>query len=254
MYSTLQSQALMIPQLPELLVLVPMITQPVPMMNCGLYQVPNFSEGCMGVYPSYSYPLSEVVQSYPVPPNLAWGAGQIQRSQSSFHSVPQEAKPTSTNCDSSQDAVKTSDKKTEQRKRIKQVFKPRFIKEADELHKKLVCMGKLSKKILTASNKVPLSKGKIPVKQRARYIGVSKNGKNWQSLIVIDTKKVYLGTYKTQIEAAVMFDFHTILIKGEKAKVNNDYTAAQILDMIKNFKENDHEFNPHQYLKSNTSI
>jgi hypothetical protein len=50
------------------------------------------------------------------------------------------------------------------------------------------------------------------VKPRSNFIGVSKNGNHWQSLIVINNTKVYLGTYKTQKEAAVMFDFHSLVV------------------------------------------
>lgn len=112
-------------------------------------------------------------------------------------------------------------------------------------------MDATTKRIYSASSKVSVPEGQKLVKQRAKYIGVSKNGKNWQSLIVINNIKVYLGTYKTQMEAAVMFDFHSILMKGDKARVNNDYTAAQVLNMVENFGENGQEFNPTQYVKAN---
>ena len=77
---------------------------------------------------------------------------------------------------------------------------------------------------------------------RSNFIGVSKNGNNWQALVVIDNIKVYLGTYKTQKEAATIFDFHSIVVHYMWAKVNFDYTASDVIRMIQIFKENGNEF------------
>ena len=107
-----------------------------------------------------------------------------------------------------------------------------------------------NKIIFHQSSKLSLAEGQSLVQERAKYIGVSLNGKNWQSLIVIENLKVYLGTYKTQEEAAVMFDFHTILVKSLKAKVNSNYTVKDVLLMIKNFNENGNEFNVSKFISN----
>ncbi len=149
----------------------------------------------------------------------------------------------------SKETSKTKGKKVTERKRNKQVFKPKFIEKAEDLHKKLVRQEVSDRKIYSASSKVSVPEGQNLSKPRAKYIGVSKNGKNWQSLIVINNIKVYLGTYKTQIEAAVMFDFHSILMKGDKARVNNDYTARQVLEMVEIFQKWGGEFNPQKFVQ-----
>jgi hypothetical protein len=86
------------------------------------------------------------------------------------------------------------------------------------------------------------------VKQRSSFIGVSKNGNHWQSLIVINNTKVYMGTYKTQKEAAVMFDFHSMVVHYKCAKVNFDYSANDLIQMIRLFKQNGNDFDANLYL------
>ena len=68
--------------------------------------------------------------------------------------------------------------------------------------------------------------------RRSAYIGVFKNGPNWQSLISIDKKKTYIGTYLTEIEAARAFDYYSILLHGLTAVTNLDYSKRDILELI----------------------
>ena len=103
---------------------------------------------------------------------------------------------------------------------------------------------------LNKTNKWAITPGHQPVKIRSNYIGVSKNGNHWQSLIVINNVKVYMGTYKTEQEAAVIFDFHSMVVHYKWAKVNFDYSASDLLRMIKIYKENGNEFDANQYLSS----
>lgn len=42
------------------------------------------------------------------------------------------------------------------------------------------------------------------------YRGVVKNGNNYQAQIVIDYKNIYLGTYKTKLEAAKAYDDYVL--------------------------------------------
>lgn len=68
--------------------------------------------------------------------------------------------------------------------------------------------------------------------RRSNYIGVSKNGPNWQSMISLNKKKAYIGTYQEEKDAALSFDFYAILIHGLNAKTNFTYNKSQILSMI----------------------
>mmetsp|Transcript_25968 Transcript_25968/g.29982 ORF Transcript_25968/g.29982 Transcript_25968/m.29982 type:complete len:103 (-) Transcript_25968:39-347(-) len=83
--------------------------------------------------------------------------------------------------------------------------------------------------------------------RRSNFIGVSKNGPNWQSMISIQKRKTYIGTYQTEKEAAIAFDFYSILIHSFEAKTNFSYTKQMIMDMIYKFKANDNVFVSSQY-------
>ena len=80
--------------------------------------------------------------------------------------------------------------------------------------------------------------------RRSSYIGVSKNGDVWQALIMIDSKKTYIGSYHTEEEAAMAYDFFSIVMKQIEAKTNFDYTLDQIRTMTQNYFENGYEFIP----------
>ena len=74
--------------------------------------------------------------------------------------------------------------------------------------------------------------------RRSHYIGVSKNGDVWQALIMIDKKKTYIGTYRTEVDAAKAYDFYAIALKHLSAKTNFDYTLNEIKNMVANYYTN----------------
>ena len=80
--------------------------------------------------------------------------------------------------------------------------------------------------------------------RRSSYIGVSKNGDVWQALIMIDSKKTYIGSYHTEEEAAMAYDFYSIVLKQFASKTNFDYTLPLIKKMVQNYYDNDNEFIP----------
>lgn len=69
----------------------------------------------------------------------------------------------------------------------------------------------------------------------SRYIGVSKNGPNWQALICINKRKTYIGSFDTQIEAARAFDMYSILINDLGAKTNFSYTKKDLMKIIADY-------------------
>ena len=81
---------------------------------------------------------------------------------------------------------------------------------------------------------------------RSSYIGVSRNGAQWQALITINKRKTYIGSYESEQDAAVAFDFHCILLHSLRAKTNFSYSKASIVSMIANYKENNNYFKPEQ--------
>lgn len=66
-------------------------------------------------------------------------------------------------------------------------------------------------------------------KRGSKYRGVSKNGNQWQVLIMVNKKKRYIGNYKTEDEAASSYDIVAIQNHGKKAKTNFYYTPEEIL-------------------------
>ena len=80
-------------------------------------------------------------------------------------------------------------------------------------------------------------------KRSSRYIGVSKNGINWQSLINEGSQKIYIGTYKTEVEAAIAYDLYALALNGFKSKRNFSYTPELLINMIDGYlskSENSH--------------
>lgn len=73
-------------------------------------------------------------------------------------------------------------------------------------------------------------------KRGSKYRGVSKNGNQWQVLIMVNKKKRYIGNYKTEDEAASSYDIVAIQNHGKKAKTNFYYTPEEILKIRQNKK------------------
>ena len=72
--------------------------------------------------------------------------------------------------------------------------------------------------------------------RRSGYIGVSRNGPNWQSLISIRKRKTYIGTFATQEEAAQAFDMYAILMNNLTAVTNYDYTKQGLLKVVADYQ------------------
>lgn len=54
----------------------------------------------------------------------------------------------------------------------------------------------------------------------SKYKGVCKNGPGWQATICHKGKNIYLGTYKTQEQAAIAYDLFAYMAHGEFAVLN----------------------------------
>ena len=64
--------------------------------------------------------------------------------------------------------------------------------------------------------------------RKSLYRGVSKNGKNWQTIVSSKYFKGYIGTYPTEQLAARVYDLVSIKNCGIKAKTNFQYSLHQI--------------------------
>ena len=71
--------------------------------------------------------------------------------------------------------------------------------------------------------------------RRSNYIGVSKNNLHWQALINVANMKRYIGTFATQKEAAIAYDFYSIAVRGAKARTNFNYSVEVFTNMINSY-------------------
>jgi hypothetical protein len=140
-------------------------------------------------------------------------------------------------------------KKKRDRKRNKEIFRPLIIESVEDVLNRICDQSCPDEILFRRAEKSSIAPNHVPIKPRARYIGVSQNGTNWQSLIAINNVKVYLGTFRTQKEAAIMFDFHSMVIKYKSARVNFNYTSNELLQMIEIFQKNNNDFDVDLYLK-----
>ena len=66
----------------------------------------------------------------------------------------------------------------------------------------------------------------------SRFRGVSKNGSQWQVLIMVNKRKRYLGSFSNEEEAARAYDRVALQHHGLKAKTNYDYTKEEVGKII----------------------
>ena len=71
-------------------------------------------------------------------------------------------------------------------------------------------------------------------KRSSKYRGVSKNGYQWQVLMMINNNKYYLGSYPSEELAARIYDIVAIKNRGIKARTNFVYNNNQIEKICKN--------------------
>lgn len=63
-------------------------------------------------------------------------------------------------------------------------------------------------------------KSKKYIYRGSKYRGVSRNGKTWQVLIMVNRNKNYLGNFKSEDEAAKAYDEYAMKYHKNKARLN----------------------------------
>ena len=115
--------------------------------------------------------------------------------------------------------------------------------KADDLLKTIQTIT-ISDMVLVLGKKKAESKSSSLSNKRSSFIGVFRNGLHWQALISINKRKTYIGSYACEKDAAVAFDFFSILLHSFTAKTNFNYTRNNIEEMIWNYKKNKENLNP----------
>ena len=117
--------------------------------------------------------------------------------------------------------------------------------KAEELLKTIQTITIGDMVLVSAKKKAESKDGPLSSK-RSSFIGVSRNGLHWQALITINKRKTYIGSYECEKDAAVAFDFFSILLHSFTAKTNFSYTRNSIEEMIWNYKQNRGSLKPEE--------
>ena len=80
--------------------------------------------------------------------------------------------------------------------------------------------------------------------RRSSFVGVLRNRSRWQVLINEGKKKKYIGTYWSEIEAAIAHDFYSMGINILNAKTNFYYSPELIISMIESYFSSGSKFSP----------
>ena len=99
-----------------------------------------------------------------------------------------------------------------------------------------------------ALKKLKKNKFIIRNKTSSKYRGVSKNGNNWQALIMVNNQKYYIGSYPSEEMAARVYDIFAIKNRGIKARTNFIYNNIQ-KNIIKESKINFKSDNISDFIK-----
>ena len=121
------------------------------------------------------------------------------------------------------------DPRTEVRRRKKRSSALEIENWIEEIYK-LMINGSLKFIVGKTKSKSPYYDSPRP--RSSKFIGVSKNGENWQVLINCKKSKRYIGTFYSEIEAAISYDFYSICLHNLTAKTNFTYDSKLIKNMI----------------------
>ena len=92
--------------------------------------------------------------------------------------------------------------------------------------------------------KAPEKDRNYSLKRSSKYIGISMNGNNWQAMINNGFGKKYIGTYLTEKEAAIVYDFYSFALHDWNHQTNFNYSLETVQEMIQNYFENDKVLTP----------
>lgn len=141
--------------------------------------------------------------------------------------------------------AKCSDATKKKAKKSLMLKKANLELNADDLLRTLLMIKSENTVLVSGKRKAESKEGPLS-DTRSSFIGVSRNGLNWQALIAINKRKTYIGSYESEKDAAMAFDFYSILLHSLTAKTNFSYTKEDIINMISNYKRNNCIFYPEE--------
>ncbi|CAI2364127.1 unnamed protein product [Moneuplotes crassus] len=123
-------------------------------------------------------------------------------------------------------------------KQVKAIYSYDFSKHQEKLKAKLLPLLGTGLSFVYAKKKANVCKTRRVSKRRTRSIGVTKNSVNYQTVIVAEGKKTYVGSFPLEIDAAITFDFYSMMLHNNKAPTNFSWRAEDVFEMLKNFNQN----------------
>ena len=86
------------------------------------------------------------------------------------------------------------------------------------------------------------------LRRSSMYVGVSRNGDNWQALINDGNGKKYVGTFSTEEEAGLAYDLYALALQGTGHKTNFGYSVHTVAAMAESYLRSGGSFEPSQFL------
>ncbi|CAI2363303.1 unnamed protein product [Moneuplotes crassus] len=127
-------------------------------------------------------------------------------------------------------------------KQITTIHKYDFSRHQEKLKQKLFCILGTGLPFVLAKKKASISSNKKISKRRTRFTGVTKNSLNYQTLIVVGGKKTYVGSYPLEVDAAITFDFYSMMLHNDMAPTNFSWRAEDVFEMLESFNQNEGVF------------
>ena len=111
-----------------------------------------------------------------------------------------------------------------------------FISGDNKKEKKEVKKQKISNELNNQNKETSKKNDENSEKNRkprgSKFRGVSRNGNQWQVLIMVNKKKRYVGSYSKEEDAARAYDKVALQNHGSKAKTNYDYTKKEVEEIL----------------------
>ncbi|CAI2363421.1 unnamed protein product [Moneuplotes crassus] len=115
-------------------------------------------------------------------------------------------------------------------KQVKAIYSYDFSKHQEKLKAKLFPLLGTGLLFVHAKKKSNVCK--------TRRVRVNKNSSNYQTVMVVGGKKTYVGSYPLEVDAAITFDFYSLMLHNNKAPTNFSWRAEDVLEMLESFNQN----------------